>query len=60
MSQSQNIGLIHLRTCSGVKGRGVSETCLGGGFSSDNKALYEMDMSRGRNKCLRRVYDLSG
>ena len=28
--------------------RGVVETCLGDGFLSYKKALYESDMSRGR------------
>ena len=40
--------------------RGVVATCLGGGSSSDKKALYELDMSQGRNNCPRMVFLLSG
>ena len=43
-----------------VKGRGVVATCSGGDLSSDNKALYELYMSRGRNTCKTRVFSLSG
>ena len=40
--------------------RGVVATCLGDGSSSYKKALYESDMSCGRNNCPGRVFFLSG
>ena len=39
---------------------GVVATCLGGGSLSDKKALYDLDMSQGRNKFTKRVFSLSG
>ena len=41
------------------KGICVVVTCLGGGLSSDKKALYESDMSCGRSNCPRGVFSLS-
>ena len=43
-----------------MKGRDVVETCLGESSLSDNKALYYLDMSRGRNNFPRRVFSLYG
>ena len=40
--------------------RGVVATCWGDGSSSDKKALYESDISCGRNNCPRRVFSMSG
>ena len=40
--------------------RGVVATCLGDGYSTDKNALYDSDMSRGRNKCPRRAFLISG
>ena len=40
--------------------RGVVATCWGVIFLSDNKALYESDMSQVSNKCPKRVFSLSG
>ena len=40
--------------------RGVVAKCLGGGLSLENMALYESEMSQGRNNCPRRVFLLSG
>ena len=40
--------------------RGVVTTCSGGGSLSDKKALFQSDMSQGRNNCPIRVFSLSG
>ena len=40
--------------------RGAVVTCSGDGSLSDKKALYELDMSHGRNKCPRMVFLMSG
>ena len=38
---------------------GVVVMCSGGGFSSDNKALYESDMSQVSNNCPRMLFLMS-
>ena len=40
--------------------RGVVATFLGDGLSLDKKAFYELDMSRGRNNCPRKVFSCLG